>query len=84
MGDGRPPLAEIERRARGEIARRQHGVTLDAVLVVEGPDGMRAVLFAAGEAARIVRVTPAGAIRGVDAARGDGNLPALLWGWPAP
>jgi hypothetical protein len=78
MGDGRLPLADIERRARRELARRYPGVTPDNVRVFEGPDGMRAVLFAAGDALRFVRVTPGGEVLPADTTQ------RLLWAWPAP
>ena len=66
MGDGRLPLAEIARRARRELERRQPGVVAASTHVVEGPGGERAVRFAAGATVVVVRLTPAGAILAVE------------------
>ena len=66
MADGRLPLAEIERRARRELERRQPGAVATSTEVVEGPGGDRAVRFAAGASAVVVRLTPAGAILAVE------------------
>ncbi|HEU5061151.1 MAG TPA: hypothetical protein VFU21_31690 [Kofleriaceae bacterium] len=67
VADGRLPLAEIERRARLELARRRPGVTPapDAV-VSEEPGGDRTVRFHTRDAVHVVRLTPAGAVRGVE------------------
>lgn len=69
MGDGRLPLVEIERRARAELSRRHPGLTPDALLVVEFPDGVRSVRFTAGTDVRFVRLNPAGAVLPVDASK---------------
>jgi hypothetical protein len=66
MGDGRLPLAEIARRARRELERRQPGLVAASSQVVEGPGGERAVRFAAGATLVVVRLTPAGAVLGVE------------------
>lgn len=84
MGDGRLPLAEIERRARGELARRHPRAAPDSAVVVEGPAGDRAVRFSVGGAIYFVRLTPAGAIRGVDAPESDDADWLLFWGGPPP
>ncbi|HEY8145350.1 MAG TPA: hypothetical protein VIG06_21860 [Kofleriaceae bacterium] len=67
MGDGRLPLREIERRARLELARRHPGVPpAPAAVVTEEPVGDRAVRFRAADALYVVRLSPAGAVRGVE------------------
>ena len=66
MGDGRLPLAEIERRARRELERRRPGVIPDSAVVIEGPGGDREVRFAAGAAAALVRLSPAGTVLAVE------------------
>ena len=66
MGDGRLPLAEIERRARRELERRRPGVVPDSAVVIEGPGGDREVRFAAGAAGYLVRLSPAGAVLAVE------------------
>lgn len=84
MGDGRLPLAEIERRARRELDRRQPGAVPDSVVVIEGPSGDRAVRFALGAMVHFVRLTPAGAIRGVDSAESDDAALLPMWGGGPP
>lgn len=84
MGDGRLPLAEIERRARGELARRRPGAVPEAAIVFESSAGDRAVRFSVGGTIHFVRLTPAGAIRGVDAPEPDDTDWSFLWGGPPP
>lgn len=84
MGDGRLPLAEIERRARGELARRLPGAVPDSAVVFEAWAGDRAVRFSVGDAIHFVRLTPAGGIRGVDAPEPDDTDWSFLWGGPPP
>ena len=69
MGDGRLPLAEIERRARVELARRKRVTAGPAAVVTEDPAGDRAVRLGAGDTVYVVRLTPAGALRGVETTR---------------
>ena len=66
MGDGRLPLAEIERRARVELARRQRVTAGPEAVVTEGPGGDREVRFAAGDAVYVVRLSPAGTVLAVE------------------
>ncbi len=67
MGDGRLPLREIERRARVELTRRHPAVTpAPAAVVTEDPGGDRAVRLRAAGALYVVRLSPAGAVRGVE------------------